>query len=63
MGDLKGVRAFLDYIVVTKKGTLSKNLEQIEEVFQRCINNPFLAGTLHLNSYHNQSFGSNTTFQ
>ena len=38
MGDLTGVKAYLDDILVIKKGTFSQHLTQLEEVFRRCLN-------------------------
>ena len=37
MGDLKGVKAYIDDLLVIKKGTFSQHLEQLEEVFRRCL--------------------------
>ena len=37
MGDLEGVKAYLDDILVIKKGSFSQHLEQLEEVFRRCL--------------------------
>lgn len=37
MGDLEGVKAYLDEILVIKIGTISQHLEQLEEVFRRCL--------------------------
>ena len=34
MGDLEGVKAYLDDILVIKKGSFSQHLEQLEEVFR-----------------------------
>ena len=38
MGDLEGVKAYLDDILVINKGDFSQHLEQLEEVFRRCLN-------------------------
>ena len=37
MGDLEGVKAYIDDLLVIKKGTFSQHLEQLEEVFRRCL--------------------------
>jgi len=36
MGDIEGVKAYIDDLLVIKKGTFSQHLEQLEEVFRRC---------------------------
>ena len=36
MGDIEGTKAYIDDILVIKKGSFSEHLEQLEEIFRRC---------------------------
>ena len=36
LGDIEGTRAYIDDILVIKRGTFSEHLEQLEEIFRRC---------------------------
>ena len=36
LGDIEGTRAYIDNILVIKKGTFQEHLSQLEEIFRRC---------------------------
>ena len=36
LGDIEGTRAYIDDILVIKRGTFDEHLAQLEEIFQRC---------------------------
>ena len=36
LGDIEGTKAYIDDILVIKKGSFSEHLEQLEEIFRRC---------------------------
>ena len=38
LGDIEGVKAYIDDILVIKKGSFKEHLEQLEEIFRRCQN-------------------------
>ena len=36
LGDIEGIKAYIDDILVIKKGSFSEHLEQLEEILRRC---------------------------
>ena len=36
LGDIEGTRAYIDDILVVKKGTFDEHLKQLDEIFRRC---------------------------
>ena len=36
LGDIEGTKAYIDDILVVKKGTFKEHLMQLEEIFKRC---------------------------
>ena len=36
LGDIQGVKAYIDDILVIKRGSFDEHLQQLEEVFDRC---------------------------
>ena len=36
LGDIEGTKAYIDDILVVKKGTFKEHLEQLDEIFRRC---------------------------
>ena len=36
LGDIQGVKAYIDDILVIKRGSFDEHLQQLEEVFGRC---------------------------